>query len=460
MKELKRQIAFWLINLVVLRWLLAELMLAESSILWTTGTTGDGATTYTEAQSTSFWGDWLTPNATITNPNASQGVLAGVGGELAVTGASSPVSVAAGGAIVEGYPYRSTAAVSVAIPTPAASTRIDRIVLRVSHSTTRTVRVTRIAGTEGAGAPSLTQTAGTTWDIPLAQASITTGGVITLTDQRTFAHFATRIDKNQVDGMTAGYLPFADSNGRLTQDASGGPYWDDANNRFAIGTTTPTHQIQAYGAGQSVAALTDAGATGGSFYARDTGASSGNGGAYYVGEAHGWWAAIKGMLTNGTGPLGDLVFALRKLTTDTALTEVLRLTAAGLVGVNNASPSKTLDVTGTLGVSGQAIVGAAGSGGVASYSATINSGTAQTILAAAAVNNSVQYMWAVKQSTGGGNNGQSGGLCGGGGGHNTDLYNAGGTNVLQLQCGSDGSIKVQRTAGSLTYIVSLWICFA
>lgn len=107
--------------------------------------------------------------------------------ELAITapGSISPASVASGWAYVYGGWYESDAAVSVAIPTPAVSTRIDRIVLRKDWAA-QTIRVTRIAGVEGAGAPALVQTVGTTWDLPLAQASITTGGVITLTDQRVF----------------------------------------------------------------------------------------------------------------------------------------------------------------------------------------------------------------------------------------------------------------------------------
>ena len=41
-----------------------------------------------------------------------------------------------------------------------------------------------LAGAEGGAAPALTQTDGTTWEYSLAQVSITTGGVITLTDER------------------------------------------------------------------------------------------------------------------------------------------------------------------------------------------------------------------------------------------------------------------------------------
>lgn len=122
----------------------------------------------------------------ITNP-ATEGVLYGVGNNLAVTGASSPVAVNTGSALVYGIWYENDASVNVTIPTPASNPRIDRVVLRASWSA-QTVRITRIAGTEAASptAPALTQVANTTWDIPLYQVRITTGGVITLTDERTY----------------------------------------------------------------------------------------------------------------------------------------------------------------------------------------------------------------------------------------------------------------------------------
>lgn len=151
--------------------------MAESSILWETSGVGDGSGTgYTDDQMFQLFRTF-TQNANI------GGVAPNVLNELEVTGASSPVAVNTGQALVYGIPYFNSASVNVAIPTPAASTRIDRIVLRASWAA-QTVRITRIAGTEGAGAPAMTQTAGTTWDVPLAQASITTGGVITVTDER------------------------------------------------------------------------------------------------------------------------------------------------------------------------------------------------------------------------------------------------------------------------------------
>ena len=153
--------------------------MAEASLLWETNNTGDGVSSgYTDDQMFQLFRCFCPP----TNLG---GVAPDILNELAVSGTATPVAVASGQALVYGIPYYNTASVNVAVATPAASTRVDYIVLRASWAA-QTVRITRVAGTEGAGAPSLTQSAGTTWDIPLATVSITTGGVITVTDAREF----------------------------------------------------------------------------------------------------------------------------------------------------------------------------------------------------------------------------------------------------------------------------------
>jgi hypothetical protein len=151
--------------------------MAESSLPWAGTATGD-AGPYSDDQWSDTWRKLFTSDRT------KQGVIQGYGNELAVTGVTSPVAVNTGAAMDDGKFYENTASVNVVIPTPGGATRIDRIVLRKDFAG-QTVRITRIAGTEGAGAPAITQTDGTTWDIPLAQVSITTGGVITVTDERT-----------------------------------------------------------------------------------------------------------------------------------------------------------------------------------------------------------------------------------------------------------------------------------
>lgn len=126
--------------------------------------------------------------------------------QLAVTGVVTPVSVNTGRALTWGTWYENDVATTVAIPSPAGATRIDRIVLRKDWAA-QTVRVTRIVGVEGGAAPALVQIAGTTWDEPLAQVSVTTGGVITVTDQREFmgsAGFPTPSGTNSILTSTGG----------------------------------------------------------------------------------------------------------------------------------------------------------------------------------------------------------------------------------------------------------------
>ncbi len=106
-------------------------------------------------------------------------------GSLLVTGTATPVSIAAGIACVAGMWYELDAATTLAVATPAVNPRRDRVVLRADWSA-QTIRLALLAGTEAATptAPALTQTFGTTWEVSLATVYITTGGVITVTDER------------------------------------------------------------------------------------------------------------------------------------------------------------------------------------------------------------------------------------------------------------------------------------
>lgn len=160
--------------------------MAESSAVWDGTATGDATVAPYDAgtEFASYVRGWARLDDISSNFG---GVIAGALNALAVTaaGSVSPASVNTGRAINIGTWYENTAAVSVTIPTPSVSTRVDRIVLRKDW-TLQTVRVTRIAGVEGGGTPALVQSLGTTWDMPLATCSITTGGVVTVTDGREY----------------------------------------------------------------------------------------------------------------------------------------------------------------------------------------------------------------------------------------------------------------------------------
>ena len=109
--------------------------------------------------------------------------------EGTVTGANT-VAINTGRALVDGKVYRNNASLDVNIPSSGGgTTRIDRIVLRANWSAF-TVLITRIAGTESAGAPAapaITQTSETTYDITLYQALVDSSGTVTLTDERVMA---------------------------------------------------------------------------------------------------------------------------------------------------------------------------------------------------------------------------------------------------------------------------------
>lgn len=155
--------------------------MTERSRPWSGTVTGD-AGPYSDDQWTDVWKQWAPVIA-------SQGVFQDQLNVLDLSSvAATPVSVASGRALVNGIWYESDAAESIAIPTPGANPRVDRIVLRADWAL-QTVRLTRIAGAEAASPvpPAITQVDGTTWDLPLWQVRATTGGVLTFfRDERAF----------------------------------------------------------------------------------------------------------------------------------------------------------------------------------------------------------------------------------------------------------------------------------
>lgn len=155
--------------------------MTERSYYWDGLVTGDATLApYTAGRYTSNWKNMFTRVD-------DEGVISDYQNELEVTGISGAVIVDTGAALVDGYFYTNTAQENVSISTPASNPRIDRIVLR-KDSVAQTVRITLLDGTEAASptAPSLTQTHGGQFEIPLAQVLITTAGVITVTDERDY----------------------------------------------------------------------------------------------------------------------------------------------------------------------------------------------------------------------------------------------------------------------------------
>lgn len=177
----------------------------------------------------------------IYNGDENRGVLKNWENELEVTGVATPVSINTGGAIVYGMPYENaTVPVTVAVPSPTSDTRQDYIVLRRNWAD-QEIRITRIAGVEGGGIPSLTQSpapSGTgIYDVPLATLSVTTGGVITVTDAREYCLFGGEPGDDSMDTtqLTNSSIDWADretrtkrfflGGGCLEPMTSGGLFW-------------------------------------------------------------------------------------------------------------------------------------------------------------------------------------------------------------------------------------------
>jgi hypothetical protein len=186
--------------------------MAEQSGHWTTDAVspeGHQVASYSQAINTSV-------QMVLAGCNDFEGVAPTVSNALAGTVTDTEeVTIAEGGALVDGKWYINPDPTVVAIPAAGGGkTRIDRIVLRVSWAAF-TVLITRIAGVESAGtptAPAITQTSGTTYDIMLYQALVNSSGTVTLTDERLLAapHVARRQGGSATLWNTAGttnYVP-------------------------------------------------------------------------------------------------------------------------------------------------------------------------------------------------------------------------------------------------------------
>ena len=153
--------------------------MAESSIFWPTNGTGDGATNYTADDMQALFRRLFMRNT------ANEGVVSGWLNEMQATATASPITVNTGAAFVYGIPYENNTTASITVPVPATMTRYDYLVLRADW-TAQTVRLARLQGVEGGGMPTITQTAGVVWEVPIYSITATTGGAIILGDIRSF----------------------------------------------------------------------------------------------------------------------------------------------------------------------------------------------------------------------------------------------------------------------------------
>lgn len=179
--------------------------MAEYSILWTTTTSpaGDALVGYTENQVRKmFWA--------LSGQGANTGVRSYFHNDLAVTGSSSPVSVAGGAAWVAGIFYWSDASVNVAVSTPVIGTTGHRVILRADWAT-KTVRIALKSSPDGTAAlPALTQLVGGTYELPIAGVTIQTNGSISVVDERYFCTIPGKIKLGRTAAQVLGLVTAGD----------------------------------------------------------------------------------------------------------------------------------------------------------------------------------------------------------------------------------------------------------
>ncbi len=158
--------------------------MAEQSFLWTTGSAGDGISTYTRA-------DWQIIAKILAACGSWEGVAPDYLENLyPYTAGLNTVQIGTGGALVDGKPYSNSSRVNVNIPSAigTGNRRYDRVVLRCDWSS-QTIRITRVGGTDAASPalPALTQNSGSVYDLELCYVLVDTSGNITVTDDRTMS---------------------------------------------------------------------------------------------------------------------------------------------------------------------------------------------------------------------------------------------------------------------------------
>lgn len=120
--------------------------------------------------------------AEIQNRFRREGVLAEAGNKLAVAAPGGMfVSINTGEAMVEGFQYKNTASLNLAVANnTSGSTRVDRAILRLDR-VANTLVAAVLQGTPGAGLPALTQVVGGTWEFALATLTIPTATTSAIT---------------------------------------------------------------------------------------------------------------------------------------------------------------------------------------------------------------------------------------------------------------------------------------
>lgn len=139
---------------------------------------------------------WSAMYRNMSPDTASSAVLWSTTSEnLKATISGGSVAISEGSAMVYGHYYNNSAEESFAIPA-AATDRTDMIVLRATWGSTKAVRLAYLTGTSGSVTPpTLTQTAGTVWEVPLYEIDALAGTI--RRDRRSLWQACTLIYRNE-----------------------------------------------------------------------------------------------------------------------------------------------------------------------------------------------------------------------------------------------------------------------
>lgn len=138
-----------------------------------------------------------------------EGVLPDYLNELTVTNpAGVTIRTASGGALVDGTYFDNTANVDIVVVAPGGGSNFYRIVLHKSWAA-QDVRIS-LLGPNVVAPDAVTQVDGVTWEISLATVEITSGSVVTVTDDRTYLHFNTQVATAMIEAEAITNAQMAD----------------------------------------------------------------------------------------------------------------------------------------------------------------------------------------------------------------------------------------------------------
>lgn len=209
--------------------------MAERSRPWTGTVTGD-AGPYSDSNWREIWQHIIGWGGLRSNVGVflSSGAQPNEGLRVQAEGVpSANVNILSGAALVQGLTYINTATLTQAIaPNASGNPRIDTVIVRVDYAL-QTARQALLQGTPAASPvpPTLTQTAGVMWEIPLADIAVANGFVTITNTNITPRH-------EWVNAPPGVYLDNVVNNSGATRNTGDVVVWNSTADRAATTTTT------------------------------------------------------------------------------------------------------------------------------------------------------------------------------------------------------------------------------